>query len=62
MDGNNKKLRQLITYKTSKIMSKTKRLRSSNLNIRLTKEEVLRLKLKAEVQGVTVSKLIRQSI
>lgn len=43
-------------------MKKANRLRNENLNIRLTKEEVLRLKLKAEVQGVTVSKLIRESI
>lgn len=39
-------------------MSK-KNIRSTSLNVRLTKEESLRLKLQAVVKGKTVSQLIR---
>ena len=38
------------------------RKRNENLCVRLSKEEILRLKLKAEMQNTTVSKLIRDSI
>lgn len=44
-----------------KKLSKTKQ-RVKSLNVRITKEELLRLKLKAEVRGTSISNMIREDI